>query len=202
MADQLTFDAGTHTYRHGSVRVPSVTAILRAAGLGPQYGDIDPAVLERARQRGVAVDAACDLIDADDLDEASVDPAIAGYVEAYRRFIADTGYTVRASQVQVHHAQLGYCGTADMVGRMQGRVALLDRKCTASMHPDVAIQVAAYAEALNHMITESPPVTLIAGLHLRRDGSYKVHTYDLAAAFNVFRAALVFYQWRQDGGKL
>ena len=65
----LSFDPVAHVYRiNGGPAVPSVTELLEAAGISPDYSKVNPAVLQHARRRGLHVDLACDLDDADDLD--------------------------------------------------------------------------------------------------------------------------------------
>jgi len=65
----FTFDAATHTYTAGGVRVPSVTQVLKLLPLGPDFSRVDPDVLERKRQLGNLVHDACAILDeGDDLD--------------------------------------------------------------------------------------------------------------------------------------
>ncbi|HKF98926.1 MAG TPA: hypothetical protein VKB20_11750, partial [Steroidobacteraceae bacterium] len=74
----LTFEQDGHVYRVDGVRVPSVTELLEAAGVTPDYRKVHPAVLQHARLRGIHVDACCDLDDSEDLDWSSVHPEAVG----------------------------------------------------------------------------------------------------------------------------
>src|SRR5262249_62054614 len=107
----LEFDGASHTYRVDGVAIPSVTQLLEAAGISPDYSKVNPTVLLHARRRGIHVDLCCDLDDADDLDWSTVHPEAVGYVEAWRCFKADYGYRPLASQVLLYHPTYGYAGT-------------------------------------------------------------------------------------------
>src|SRR5262249_15743229 len=52
----LEFDEAAHMYRVDGVAVPSVTELLEAAGISPDYSKVNPAVLRHARLRGLHVD--------------------------------------------------------------------------------------------------------------------------------------------------
>src|SRR5262249_3605917 len=77
----LEFSPATHEYRVDGALVPSVTQLLDDAGLTPDYSVVPPNVLQHARERGIHIDLACDLLDADDLDWRSVHPEAFPYVE-------------------------------------------------------------------------------------------------------------------------
>src|SRR5262245_50722706 len=86
---KLTLDPATHVYTltadDGTVSHPlSVTQVISRAGMGTDYGDVRPDILERAKQRGIHVDLACDYLDAGDLDWDSVHPTWLPYVKAWQ----------------------------------------------------------------------------------------------------------------------
>lgn len=54
-----------------------------------------------------------------------------------------------ATEVVVAHLGHGYAGTADLIARVDGRVALVDLKTSSGIWPEMYLQVAAYAAALN-----------------------------------------------------
>ncbi len=163
----------------------SVSNILRAAGVSPSFDGIPPAILETARQRGEAVHRAIELMEQGDLDESSLDERIMPYVMAHKAFVRDSGYRVVATEEMVTHPTLGYRGRLDSRGWLHRVRTVLDQKATATIHPAVGVQSAAYALALEE------PHRALAAVHLRRDGTYRLLHYDYEEHVRVFQAALI-----------
>lgn len=168
-----------------------VTHILRMTGLSPSFAGIDPAILEHARQRGEAVHKVCEAIDRGEIEPWLEHDEAGPYVLAYRRFLAESGYQVEATEEQVEHVVLGYRGRLDMRGQLHGVRTVIDRKATAQVPASTAIQCAAYALAL------PVPCTAIAALHLRRDGTYQLIQYNFEQSRRVWLAALEIFRWQQ-----
>ena len=123
---KVRFDADEHQYSGGGRVYPSVTQILDAAGFGEWKRAIDPDVLERARQRGTAVHAACEYINEGDLDWDSLDPEIRPYVEAYAEWKEQTAFRIDFVEPRMIHRKLGFAGTADIIGTINGSIAIPD----------------------------------------------------------------------------
>jgi hypothetical protein len=201
----LEFEASTHVYRVDGMVVPSVTQLLDDTGLTPDYSVIPAPVLEHARKRGIHVDQACDLLDAEDLDWRSIHPEGLPYVEAWLRFREYEGYTPIASQVPIYHPVYGYAGTADSVGLLPGnRPVIVERKSTAKMAATYALQLAGYA--MDGMYYAPPsggvlspvpweyPVRL--GVQLKRDGSYVLVPYEDPEDYAAFLGVVALGRWR------
>jgi hypothetical protein len=190
----LTFDDATHAYAFNGVPVPSVTQIIAAAGL------IDSDwFTEYARQRGKAVHFATQLDDEGDLDEASVAPEILPYVEAHRKFKAETGFVPEMIESRICLPQLGYAGTPDRYGKIGKHKTMVDYK-TGQIYPWVKLQLAAYANGL-------PNGTSIQrmAVRLKNDGTYRIVSYpitDFARDLADFLACVRVYQLRQEAGQL
>jgi hypothetical protein len=201
----LQFDPDAHVYRVDGIAVPSVTELLEAAGISPDYSKVDRHVLQHARRRGLHVDLCCDLDDANDLDWSSVDPECVGYVNAWRCFKADYQYVPVASQVIVYHPDLKYAGTTDSVGELDGNVTVVERKATARMAASYALQTAGYAA--DGLYTAPPgggrlePVTWgqpqRLGVHLQRSGKYDLVPYDDPADLSAWLGVVALARWRQ-----
>ena len=201
----LTFDPAAHVYRVDGAPVPSVTELLEAAGISPDYSKVNPAVLQHARRRGLHVDLCCDLDDADDLDFSSVHPEAVGYVQAWQAFKADYGYRPLASQVLLYHPSYGYAGTADSVGELGGYVTVAERKATARMAASYALQTAGYA--CDGLQTAPPgggrlepvqwgtPARL--GVHLQRSGRYELVPYDDPDDLSAWLGVVALARWRK-----
>jgi len=201
----LAFDPASHTYRVDGAPVPSVTQLLDDAGLTPDYSVVPPTVLQHARERGIHIDACCDLLDAEDLDWRSVHPEALPYVEAWLAFREHEGFTPVASQVPLYHPTYGYAGTLDVVGLLPGnRPVVVERKSTAKMAATYALQTAGYA--LDGMwfappgggvltpVPWGPPARL--GVQLRRDGTYALVPYDDPEDMAAFLGVVALGRWR------
>jgi len=201
----LRFDPATHGYWIDGVLVESVTQLLEDAGLTPDYSLVPQPVLQHARERGIHVDACCDLLDADDLDWRSVHPEAVPYVEAWIAFRDYEGFTPVASQVPLYHPRYGYAGTPDVVGLLPGdRPAIVERKTTAKMAASYALQTAGYA--LDGMWYAPPGGGVLApvpwqrpvrlGVQLRRDGRYNLVSYDDPEDLAAFLGVVALGRWR------
>jgi len=176
---------------------PSVTEVLTEAGL------IDTRWFnEAARDRGSRVHKVCQLYDEKDLDASSVDESIAGYLDAYKRFLKDLApVTWPTGGIECPGTDFNgqYHGTFDRLGLVQGDIAtLLDIK-TGAPAPWHAIQTAAYVGLLPKAKTWR---LQRMALYLSGDGTYKVIVHPLIMLPRdtaVFTAALALYQWRHYG---
>jgi len=205
----LQFDSAAHSYVVDGNRVPSVTELLEAAGVSPDYSKVNPAVLQHARQRGIHVDLACDLDDADDLDWSSVHPDAVPYIQAWQSFKADYDYRPIASQVILYHPAYHYAGTTDTVGELDGMVTVVERKATARMAASYALQTAGYtAEGL----WTCPPgggrlspldwgTPARIGVHLQRNGRYELVPYDDPGDHAAWLGIVALARWRKANGK-
>jgi hypothetical protein len=105
-------------------------------------------------------------------------------------------------QPLLYHPAHGYAGTADSIGRLNGRWVCVERKATAKMH-DYSLQVAGYA--LPGLWTAPPgggrlrpvpwPTPARLGVHLRRDG-FSVVPYDDATDVSAFLGVVALARWR------
>src|SRR3990172_8429641 len=143
-----------------------------------------PAPRLRGRQAHEAVAAL-----AEGRDE-SVSPRVAPYLEAFRKFLADSGCRVVAAEVEVAHPLWRYAGRLDLLAWLRGRRAILDVKTGASEGADY--QVAGYVDAWNiQHPTERAEVRGV--IEVREDKTYRYREINLPRALNVWRAALVVH---------
>lgn len=164
----LTFDEATHTYTLCGIRLPSVTEITRFCAY--DYKSNRPWLAEAAAIRGTAVHEACALIDYGEEPEET--PEIAGYLKAYRRFLADYKPEWKLIEHPIGSILLGYAGTLDRFGTIDGAPAILDIK-TGQLH-DAALsaQLTAYAELRQTETFLLPPEPALYALKLSNDGTY------------------------------
>jgi hypothetical protein len=145
LADQLQFDAGAHVYSVRGKRVPSVTQILRPI---INFDGVPPDVLAAAAEFGTHAHMACDLYNRGELDEASLDPALAPYLAQWKACIEECDLTIENSELRVLHPSGHYAGTIDVMGRINGKPFLADIKTGSTMPASVGPQTAAYHAAL------------------------------------------------------
>jgi hypothetical protein len=170
---------------------PRVTKILADVGLGPDLSHVPEDVLTRASERGTAVHA---LIEAEAygyLDPVDITAEAAPYLDAYRKFVAESGAKHIASEFEVTHPAWRYVGHPDQLVWLAGRRVLLDYKTGTA--EGVAYQLAAYVDARNAQ-TPDEPVAAALPIMLRKDGTYRIgEEVVLAPALQVFQAALIVF---------
>jgi hypothetical protein len=192
---QFHFDAETHTYTLDGVKLPSVTQIIKP--IGPDFSMVAPDVLEAKRHLGVVVHEACQYDDEGDLDDDSVPAEIDPYLAAWRKFKADTGAVILENERQLFHPTLRFAGTLDRLAELRdgdgwGRW-ILDIKTSADPYPSYGVQLCGYQTLLR---TDE---TLRRGtVHLREDGSYKLHEFKNPNDAAAFMACLSLYHWKES----
>lgn len=182
----LTFDEPSHTYRFNDQVVPGVTSILSPL---TDFDRVPPAVLEAASQFGKAVHLACELDDLDDLNEATLDPALKPYLSAWRRFSKEHAVEWTVIEEPAYHATMRYAGTPDRLGMVNGILTVVDIKSTAQLYPAVGPQLAAYANAMNVSHARRMAV------QLKADGTYVAKPYTDPTDWPVFASLLTLRNW-------
>jgi hypothetical protein len=209
-APVLSFDEETHVYRLDGRELVSVTSAIREAGLMPD----EHWFTKQARRRGSAVHTACWYDDEGDLDPSSVAPEIRGYLDAWRKFKHEShwgrlntdedGRDMSAKEQRLWSIE-GFAGTPDRVGELfttnpiAPDLTILDIKTgpPASWHGP---QTAGYAIAWSERTGIALHRLRRAGVHLRADGTYRLHPHTDRADFGAFRAAVVVANWRRAHG--
>jgi len=174
-----------------------VTEILAGVGLGPDLSRVKPDVLEWARMRGTALHAAIHYFHKGTLDQDSLHPEWLGGFHAYLRFLKESEHEPVHSEIEVVHPVWKYVGHPDRIGRIRGvaGLALLDWKATSGFDDEyVRLQLAGYKLAWNARHPETP-VNECFGVHLRKDGTYRLYSLTPDAATDqLFLAALVVFR--------
>lgn len=195
----LQFDDATHTYTLDSVRVPSVTQVLK-----PLYSfdGIPRAVLNAKAALGTAVHRACELLDDDDLDEDSEDgraalEPISGYLAGYKKFMAEKNPVVIFNERQLYHPTHRYAGTIDRRYALRGELWDIDLKSTVAMSPIVGIQTAAYSEMFKAHALSGNTTARRGALQLFPDGDYKLWEFKDPSDFSVFLSLLTIQRFKE-----
>ena len=183
----LEYDAVGHRYSVGGVEIPSVTRVISDVLMGEkQWAD------EAAMWRGSVVHKVCELDDRGTLDEGSIDPAAAGYVDAWRKAKGELGFEFEEIEQPHFSEKHRFAGRLDRKiiewrGLLVGRCVLdlKSMKRPSSMPPQVAIQLAAYC-----ILTDCYGRVAV---RLTPDGRYQLTIYPVAELQrdkNIFLASL------------
>ena len=166
----IDFDEKKHQYKVDGKVVPSVTEILEHL-TAPGYGKVNPAILDEAKERGTAVHELTEAIDLGFPPEY-IDPAIEGYAVAYLRFLDD--YEVEWDYIEhrFYEPKMGFCGTIDRVGKIDGLDCVLDIKTTSSPSVDQKIAVVCQTSAYGYAVFPGRGDFRRCALYLHNDGTY------------------------------
>lgn len=190
----LTFEEETHTYRAGGRKIPSVTTVLYHMLYKEELECIPRDALEAARDFGVHVHLACDLFNAGQLDEESLSPALVPYLEGYKKFLAESGAKVIASEKRLFNPTYGYAGTVDIECDWRNKIWSIDLK-SGYVPWTVGLQTAAYAEASDTRPKRRGCLRLLPN-------DYKFIECKDPADFQRFNAALVTFKFKNSHKEL
>jgi hypothetical protein len=196
----LTYDDEAHAYALCGKPVPSVTAIISAvmnAWKKPNY----PAGVG---EKGRLVHLACELDDINDLDDDSLDPALAGYVRAWRAWKSDHSPRWIGIEARVASVAHAYAGTFDRLAVIRNRVTLIDIK-SGRPRPEHALQTAAYAIAYEEMTRDAGgpsdsgvTVDERACVYINGDGSWSAQYHGSPHDRAAFLGARALYRWKEN----
>lgn len=203
----LSFDEELHIYRIDGQRVPSVSDILENVSR-EFYEGAPPRNMQDAADRGTNTHLAIQLLNEGRLDESTVDPRIAPYVDAYRAFKAEKGFRPDYAEQPLYHWRMRFAGTPDMIGVIgygrRGRPVrcIIDIKTSYQVLPVAALQLQGY-EMLWNYNQDSPRnyTTERYSLHLRKDGGYSLDRHEDPSDASVFIGLIHRYHWMQSHGK-
>lgn len=185
---EVTFHEGTHTYGIDGEPVPSVTQVLKEAGI------INTKFYTAwGRHRGSTVHKAIEFHAQGVLELNSIDPKIRGYLDAYERFLLETKYEPVEIERLVYSVAGRYAGTLDQIGKI-GREKIMPDFKTGPPAPANGLQLTGYADAYQEETGEY--VSKLMGVHLQIDGRYKIKPY--IADFSTWRGALRVAWWKRE----
>lgn len=191
----IKFVSETHTYTLDGQSIPSVTKVLKEAGL-IDFSKVNPDILERALNFGTAVHLACELYDTNDLNETTLDNNLRPYLDGWIKFLKDTGFKIESTEERVVSKKFWYAGTLDRRGTLSKR-AVLDIKTGVDFGPATALQLAAYENGYNEDKPFKERIKERICVLLRNDGTYKMEVYKDKGDFSVFLSCLTLRNWRK-----
>jgi hypothetical protein len=187
----IRFDPVHHRYWLGTRELLAVTAILQTAGL------VDATWFTAAsRARGAAIHRWAEAFDRGEAVPA-LEPGYEPYLEAYRRFRHDARPVWHGLEQSVADYALGYAGTLDRWGTLQGEPVVVDLK-TSAIPSWAPLQLVAYARLDFGACCVVRRRRLV--VQLRPTGRYAIREYPLVnfgRDERVFLAALAVAQWKR-----
>jgi hypothetical protein len=152
----ISFNSVKHEYRDGGTVIPSVTQVLKTAGIID-----DRFYTVTARDRGTAAHALCEQY-ARGKNTDTTSP----YLNSFALWKERSGADILSAEAVIDHRIDGfrYCGRYDLLALINGRRVLVDIKTgyPASWH---RIQMAAYALAVK------PALCMV--LYIKPEGVYR-----------------------------
>lgn len=187
----ITFDPITHTYTLDGQPVPSVTTILKDMGF------IDTTwFTDYGRHRGKLVHRIIHWHLTRELEEETVDDALMGYFEAWRRFESETGFVSTETEKPLASEIWRFAGTPDHIGYFQkrdGRDSVIDVK-SGAVSPSTPLQLSGYEILHGHTLKRF-------GLQLKEDGRYSLKEFKDRQDAQIFKAALACW-WFQKNNRM
>lgn len=184
-----------HEYAWNGKRVPGITGVLEAEGVS-DFSGMPRDLREISLERGHFVHSACEFDDRDDLDEATVDPAIAPYLAGWRKFMLDASPVWTVIEQMAYHPRYGYAGQPDRAGTIQRKPWVVEIKSGAPGR-GVGLQTAAQAHLLFPEGDADRKVKRGA-VWLKPDGTYQLIECLERSDFGVFCAALTVHNWKAN----
>lgn len=189
------FDEATHTYTVDGRPVPSVTQVLQAVGI-VDYSHIPPGTRKWALERGRMVHLYTQYDDQAMLDDSVVDPHVAPFLAAWRRFRLESGFTPDLIEHRGYNASFDYAGMLDRRGTLPkfGRV-MLDIK-TNHAEEWVRLQLAGYSA----FFPDPASYTRVC-VELKADETYRLivcPAREYRSDFQDFIGALSTMRWLQN----
>lgn len=194
----LTFNAQKHEYRWNGAVVPSVTQILKPMD---SFEGIPEEILDNARIRGDWVHKATELIDLG-MPVTNIPEEYAPYIEAFKRYRAESGNTPLLLEQRVFCEKHQYAGTLDRMEQVKRSRAIMDIKVTFELPMSVGAQTAAYLNAFNEKRPKNEQATKRFSLRLKKDGTYEFTELKDAVDLVDFLSCLNIYNCRKRHGKL
>lgn len=185
----IEFDAELHVYSENGIVIPSVTQVLKRAGLID-----DRFFTSDARERGSAVHTLCErYAKGERIDNAGRNMCDLMYVGAFARWMEKTGAYLITSEAIVSNTINGkrYAGKFDGLYWIDGKRVLVDIKTGAKSRWH-KMQLAAYSMASFQDGTRVNPDKCVS-LYVKADNSYRDEHFtgaELVTAINEFREAL------------
>ena len=165
------FDEQTHTYWLGEERLPGPSELFKHFGLVDTQW-----YAPGSAQRGKAIHAAIAIYCRGELEKYEIDPVCLPYMEAWKKFVADTGYKSDVCETPMYNPIYRFACIPDDFGQMDGDTWVIDRKTGAS-HWTARLQLTAQALCAQTFYKDEQLIPKRATLEIKADGTYKLRQF-------------------------
>lgn len=126
-------------------------------------------------------------------------PEMQPYVTHFQEFLDKHQPEFLAMEETVWNGTVGYAGSFDAVMRIDGENVIADWKTSASVYPEVGLQLSAYRHAESFLSGgELPHIDGGAVLHVTAD-QWKLHPVRCdESVFNIFKALREAFRWDSE----
>ena len=167
----VLFDEEKHIYTINGKNLPSVTDICRFLSYD-QAVNAKQWLRDDAARRGSQIHALCALYDYEHDLLNGIERDISPYFDAYIGFLRDYRPEWELIEHPMGSEHLGFAGTLDRYGIIDGKYCLLDIKTSSHLHKvPLSAQLAGYALLLQE---EGRSVEKGYGLHLDKRSCYEL----------------------------
>ena len=191
----LEFEELSHSYAWDGARVPSVTTVIRPL---EAYSRMSEEMLRPYAERGTAVHTLTQWWDENDGTPEDFDQSLAGYLKAWIDFRKDFEFSPLAIEQRLYHGGRGFAGTIDRVGRVRGRISVVDIKTSAKLGPAIGVQLAGYQELWNYNERRDDHAHGRYAVQLAGDGTYRLMEYDCPLDVSTFYGCLAIFNWLEE----
>lgn len=190
----LTFDEKKHEYKLDGLVIPSVTQIIKAAGL-INLDYVGPQLLKEKADLGKKVHLTTELYDRDSLNINELHPTLKEYLDGWIKFKEDYNFTPTEIELMSAHHLYKFAGRIDRIGFIAKDLTLLDIK-SGSKQKSNAIQTAGYALLYDQDKKKTEQIKKRMVVYLLPEG-YRVESHTDPNDKNVFLAALTISNFKK-----
>ena len=190
----LEFTAENHIYRLEGVVIPSVTQIIKDAGL-VNFDFISDELLAAKADLGNKVHRATELNDNGILDYEDLHPKLRGYLDSWIKFRKDFDFIPSEIEMIYYHPLYRYAGRVDRIGDL----TLVDIK-SGTVQKTHSLQTAGYAELFNYKKPKREQIKRRLAVYLTPE-NYKVIEHKESSDRNIFLAALTIANYHKRSNK-
>lgn len=188
----LSFTEENHEYKFDGIVVPSVTQVIKGAGL-VNFDYVSKELLEEKADLGSKVHKTTELYDMGILDLDELHPTLKAYLDGWINFKKDFGFTHTEIETEYYHPKYKFAGRLDRVGMINGKLSIVDIKSGAK-HKSHSIQTAAY-QLLYDFKPKKEQIKKRYAVYLSETG-YKVEEHTNVTDRNIFLAALTIFNYK------
>lgn len=188
----LTFEKEDHIYKYNGIKVPSVTQIIKEAGLS-ELNSVPQEILEEKADIGNKVHKATELYDRDNLDVDSIHPILLNYVSSWEKFRKDFQFIPEEIELELVHNLYRFAGRVDRVGTIYGKKSkvIVDIK-TGMKLKSHSLQTAGY----KLLYEQNGKISKRFSVYLTQE-DYKISEHKNRYDENVFLAALTITNYKR-----